>query len=128
MPEAVAVNTALVLPWANCTEAGTFNCVVLDDSAMLSPPVGAGDCIVIVHALCPEPVRVCGPHETAAAAEFCAARSVTDCVTLPAAEIEAVVLNGTAAAVMVNVALVIPVPIVTAAGIVRLAAEEMRDR
>jgi len=127
MAEAVAVNAALVLPWATCTEAGTVNCVLLDDSAMLRPPVGAGDCIVIVHALCPAPVSVCEPHETAAAAEFCAARSVTDCVTLPAAEIETVVLNGTDAAVMVNVALVIPVPIVTVVGIVRLADDEMRD-
>ncbi len=62
-----------------------------------------------------------------AAAEFCAASKVTDCVTLPAAEIEAVVLDGTDAALIVNVALVMPVPIVTVVGIVRLADEEISD-
>src|SRR5690349_10492108 len=121
MAEAVAVNAALVLPWGTWTAVGTVNCVLLDESGMFSPPVGAGDCIASVQAVCPAPVSVCGPHEIVAAAEFCAASRVTDCATLPDAEIEAVVLDGTDAAVIVNVALVMPIPIVTVVGIVKLA-------
>jgi hypothetical protein len=127
MAEAVALNAALVLPCGNWTTGGTVNCVLLDDSETLSPPAGAGAGIVSVQAVCPAPVSVCGPHEIVAAAEFCAASRVTDCATLPAAEIEAVVLDGTDAALIVNVALVMPVPIVTVVGIVRLADDESRD-
>lgn len=127
MAEAVALNAALVFPWGTCTAVGTVNCVLLDDNATVSPPAGAGVCNVSVHAACPAPVSVCGPHEIVAAAEFCAARRVTDCATLPAAETETVVLDATDAALIVNVALVMPVPIVTVVGIVRLADDERRD-
>jgi hypothetical protein len=80
-----------------------------------------------VQAVCPAPVSVCVPQAIVAAAEFCAASSVTDCATLPAAEMEAVVLEGIAAALIVNVALVMPVPMVTVVGMVRLADDESKD-
>ena len=126
MIAALALNAALVLPWGIWTAVGTVNWVLLDESAILSPPVGAGAVNMSVQAVCPEPVSVCGPHETVAA-EFCAARRVTDCETLPAAETEAVVLDATDAALMVKVALLIPVPIVTTVGVVRLTEEETRE-
>jgi len=127
MVEAVALNAALVLPGGTCTVVGTVNCALLDDSAMLSPPEGAGADNVSAQAVCPAPVSVCGPHESVAADEFCAARSVTDCETLPAAETEAVVLAVTATALTVNVALDMPVPIVTVVGRVRLVLDESRE-
>jgi hypothetical protein len=64
-------------------------------------------------------------QEIEATGEF-AASKVTDCVT-PDAETDADVLAGTAAALMVNVALVMPVPIVTVVGIVRLGKDESSE-
>jgi hypothetical protein len=127
MTEAVALNAAPVLPWGTCTRAGTVNCALLDESAMRSPPAGAGAGNVSAQAVCPPPVSVCGPHEIEPSAEFSAARRVTDCVMPPDAETEADVLAETAAALMVNVALVMPVPIVTVVGIVRLAEDESSE-
>src|SRR5260370_36881525 len=127
MVEAVALNAALVLPGGTCTAVGTVNCVLLDDREMLSPPEGAGEDNVMAQAACPAPVSVCGPHDSVAADEFCAASSVRDCETLPAAETEAVVVAGTGAAVTVNVELVIPVPIVIVVGRVRLVVDESRE-
>jgi len=124
MPEAVALNAATVLPCGTRTRAGTANCALLDESGTLSPPAGAGAGNVRTQAVCPPPVSVGGLHEIEASAESCAARRVTDCVMPPVAETEADVLVATAAALMVNVALVMPVPIVTAVGIVRLTEDE----
>jgi hypothetical protein len=127
MTEAVALNAAPVLPWGTCTMAGTVNCALLDESGMLSPPVGAGAGNVSVQAAWPPPVSVGGLHEIEASAESFAARRVTGCVIPPDVETEADVLAGTAAALMVNVALVMPVPIVTVVGIVRLAEDETSE-
>jgi len=112
------------LPCGTRTRAGTVSCALLDESGMLSPPAGAGAGNVRTQAVCPPPVSVAGLQEIEASAESFAARRVTDCVTPPVTETEADVLAVTADALIVNVALVMPVPIVTAVGIVRLAEDE----
>ncbi len=77
--------------------------------------------------VCPPPVSVCGLHETELSAEFpfCGGSRVSACERPLARETEAGVLAVTAAAVMVNVALVIPAPIATAVGMVRLPEDEI---
>src|SRR5260370_29906024 len=99
----------------------------LDERGMLSPPAGAGAASVRAQVAWPLPVSVCGLHEIEACEEPCAARSVTDCAMPPEVETEAGVLVVTAAALIVNVALVIPVPIVTEVGMVRLVEDESSE-
>src|SRR5215471_15632454 len=125
MTEAVALNTAPLLPAGTWTRAGTVSWALLDESATVSPPVGAGADNVSAQAVCPPPVSVCGLHEIELCA--CAARRVTDCVLPPVMEIDADVSAATADAVIVNVALVIPDPIVTVVGIVRLPEDEISE-
>ena len=79
-----------------------------------------------MHAALPPPVSVCGLQAIPVNERFpfCAGSSVNACKAPPSAVTEAEVLVVTAAAFTVNVAAVIPGPIVTDCGDVRLALEE----
>jgi hypothetical protein len=61
--ETVAVNAALEAPAATVTEAGTVTALLLLDSAIPAPPVGAAMFNVAVHASEPEPVIEALLHE-----------------------------------------------------------------
>ncbi len=130
MSALVAVNVADELPAAACTTAGTVNCVLLELSWILVPVEGAGPESVISHALVPPPVSVCGLQETVEAVTFVpnGASSVNDWDSARVgAPTDAVVIAATAEAVTENVALVIPAPMVTACGTVRLGLLEVSD-
>ena len=127
MTEAVALNAAPVLPWGTRTRVGTVNCAVLEESGTFRPPAGAGAGSVRAQVDWPLPVSTCGLHEIEASEGSRAARSVTACAIPPDVETEAGVLVVTAAALMVNVALVMPVPIVTEVGMVRLVEDESSE-
>ncbi|HLM99784.1 MAG TPA: hypothetical protein VK335_10905 [Bryobacteraceae bacterium] len=63
----VALNAAVVAPWATLTDAGTLTLAVLPDTARptLRLPLGAAADVVTVHDTLPGVVRGFGEHANA---------------------------------------------------------------
>jgi len=85
---------------------------------------------VAVHAAVPPPVSVCGLHETALNATFAltGGSKVSVREAPPVALTVAAVLAETAAAFTVNVTAIMPLPIITDEGSVRLVLDELRGK
>lgn len=124
----VALNETVALPATGWIKGGTLICVVLDEIRIPGLVADAAPERVIWQALVPPPMSVCGPQATAS----------TDMFELPGprrvkvwdapwlgALITTDVVDDTAEAVAVKVALVKPVPMVIAFGIVTVALEDV---
>ena len=116
----MAVKVAVVLPDATATEAGTVNAAALLDSVTVAPPV----CVTVtVHVALPPDTRLAGLHVRPLSTTGAANAIVAVCV-LPfsVAVMVAVWLLAILPAAVVNVAVVLPSPTVTAAGTVNATA------
>jgi hypothetical protein len=124
------LNWAVLLPDATVTLAGAMICELLDDSCTLTPEPAAGMFRVAVHAAVPPPVSVCCVQETALNATFAltGGSKVSVREAPPAALTVAAVLAETADALTVNVTAVMPLPIITEEGSVRLVLDELREK
>ena len=123
----VTLNETVALPATGCLRAGTLIWVLLDESRMPGVLEDAAPESVIWQELLPPPMSVGGLQATAVTDtfEFDGPRSVRVCVT-PCAPINTDVVDDTAVAVAVNVALVNPVPMVIALGTVIVALDDVR--
>lgn len=128
--ELVTLNGTVVLPAIGWTRAGTLICVLLDESRIPGLLAGAAPESVIWHALVPPPMRVCGLHVTVVTDTLAPAGpnsvSVCDRPWLGALIVTGVV-DDTAAAVAVKVALVKPALIVIEDGMVTRELEELSE-
>jgi hypothetical protein len=125
----VAVNETDVFPAAAWTTDGTLTCVLLEATWMFVPPAGAAPERTTWHVLLPPPVKACGAQEMLVADTLvCNGASKVTCSERPrlGTPTDTVVIVWTVAAVAVNVALVMPAPMVTDCGTVRLGLVEVR--
>ena len=123
----VALNVAVVAPWATVTEAGIVTLAVLEtDTPTLRPPLGAAADVVKVHDALPGVVRGLGEHVNALSVTGGGgggANCSTKLCELPfkVPTNVAVVAALTAATVALNVAVDAPWEMATVAGMLTLA-------
>jgi len=120
----VALNVAVVAPWATVTEAGMVTLAVLEtDTPTLRPPLGAVADVVKVHETLPGVVKGLGEHVNALSVTGGGANWSAKLCELPfkVPTKVAVVDTLTAAIMALNVAVVAPCAMVTELGMLTLA-------
>lgn len=124
----VTVKGTVLLPGTGAIREGTLICVLLEESRTPAVPEAAGPESVIWQELDPPPMRVIGLQATPVTEtfEFAGPSSVRVCDRFWfGALMDTVVVEETAPAAAVNVALVRPVLMVIEPGIITVALEEM---